>query len=41
MWIFSSVFLWKHATETNFQTWALVCGTLTGVYHWLNIRDPA
>lgn len=41
MWVFASVFLWKYHSETNFQTWAAVCGTLTAVYHWLNIKDSA
>jgi len=39
MWIFSSVYLWRHPSDGNFATWAAVCGTMTAAYHWLNIHD--
>jgi hypothetical protein len=39
MWTFACVYLWKHADDANFTTWAAVCGTMTCVYHWLNIKD--
>jgi hypothetical protein len=32
-------FLFHHPDAVNFATWAGVCGTLTGVYHLLVIRD--
>ncbi|HXI67240.1 MAG TPA: hypothetical protein VNH41_04820 [Steroidobacteraceae bacterium] len=38
-WAFASAYLWKHASTADFGIWAGVCGTLTAVYHWLNIRD--
>jgi hypothetical protein len=32
-------FLFRYPDAVNFATWAGVCGTLTGVYHLLVIRD--
>jgi hypothetical protein len=35
----ATIFLFRHTDAVNFATWAGVCGTLTGVYHLLVIRD--
>lgn len=35
----ATVFLFKKPDPVNFATWATVCGTLTGAYHWMVIRD--
>jgi hypothetical protein len=35
----ATVFVFKHPDSVNFATWATVCGTLTGAYHWMVIRD--
>lgn len=39
MWIASTIFLFIHATETNFGVWASLGSVMTGTYHWLNIHD--
>lgn len=39
MWIFAGIYLWIHPSDLNFATWGGICGTLTCVYHWLNIKD--
>jgi len=38
-WGVATVFLFQHATEMNFATWAAFSGTTTGVYHWLCVKD--
>jgi hypothetical protein len=35
----STVFVFKHPDAINFATWATLCGTLVGAYHWMVIRD--
>ena len=35
----ATVFVFKHPDPVNFGTWAGLCGTLTGAYHWMVIRD--
>lgn len=39
MWIAGTVFLFKFHSETNFVTWAGLGVTMTGVFHWLTVRD--
>lgn len=39
MWAAATVYLFKFHSDANFVTWAGICGTMTCVYHWLNIRD--
>jgi hypothetical protein len=38
-WVISTWFLWEHPTDVNFATWAGFGATMTGTYHWLNLRD--
>lgn len=38
-WVCATIFLFKYPLVPNFITWAGVCGTLTGVYHWLTVKD--
>jgi di/tricarboxylate transporter len=38
-WVFSTVYLFDHPTDTNFATWAGLCLTITGVYHWICMKD--
>jgi hypothetical protein len=35
----ATVFLFHHDEPMNFATWATLCATLSGVYHWLLVRD--
>jgi len=35
----ATVFVFMYHDAVNFATWATVCGTLTGAYHWMVIRD--
>lgn len=39
MWTAATVYLFMHATEVNFATWATFGATVAGVYHWLTIKD--
>lgn len=41
MWVFAGAYLWRHPSDANFATWAGICATLTGAYHYLNIKDQA
>ncbi len=34
-----TIYVFVHPTDMNFTTWAGLVVTITGVYHWLNIRD--
>ena len=38
-WTAATVFLFLHHSDMNFVTWAGVCTTMTGVYHWITVRD--
>ena len=38
-WVVASVYLFIYHSDTAFGVWGTVCGTLTGLYHFLNIRD--
>lgn len=35
----ATVFIFAHPDAMNFATWATICGTLTGAYHWMVIKD--
>lgn len=37
--ISGTMFIYLHPSEVNFATWAGLMVTVTGVYHWLDIRD--
>lgn len=39
MWIAGTVFLFNHPESPNFLTWSGLGATLTGVFHWLTVRD--
>lgn len=39
MWCAGTVFLFKHPEIMNFATWAGLGATMTGVFHWLTVRD--
>jgi hypothetical protein len=32
-------FIFEHPDGVNFATWATMCGTLIGAYHWMVLRD--
>lgn len=34
-----SAYIYIHPSDINFATWAGLCATVTGVYHFLDIRD--
>jgi hypothetical protein len=34
-----TVYLFRNRSDTNFATWAGLCLTVTGAYHWLCVRD--
>ena len=34
-----TVYLFIHPGDIAFGTWGGIVTTITGVYHWLNIRD--
>jgi len=38
-WAISTIYLFKFHSDTNFGIWAGLCGTLTGVFHWLCVYD--
>lgn len=38
-WLFGTVYVFQHPSDAGYVTWCGLCGTLTGVYHWLVIRD--
>lgn len=38
-WIASTVYIYKHPSDMNFATWATLCGTMTGFYHFMCVRD--
>lgn len=38
-WIVATIFLFKHATDFNFATWAALCATITSAYHWIIMKD--
>ena len=35
----ATVFVFRHPDSGNFAIWSGLCGTLTGAYHWMVIRD--
>jgi hypothetical protein len=35
----ATAFIFAHPDTMNFATWATLCGTLTGAYHWLILKD--
>lgn len=35
LWVASTVYLFKHADDTNFQTWAALAVTVLSAYHWM------
>jgi hypothetical protein len=37
--IAGTAFIFKHPDTMNFVTWGTLCGTLTGAYHWMVIKD--
>ena len=37
--IAATVFVFRHPDSGNFAIWSGLCGTLTGAYHWMVIRD--
>lgn len=39
MWIAGTIFLFKYPQAVNFATWSGLVVTITGVFHWLTIRD--
>lgn len=38
-WIAATVYIFLHADDVNFVTWAGFSTTVGGIYHWLVIRD--
>jgi hypothetical protein len=38
-WIAATAFLFTHPDVANFATWAAVISTVTGLYHFLVVRD--
>jgi hypothetical protein len=38
-WVASTVYLFRHPSDMNFATWATLCGTMTGFYHYMTQRD--
>ena len=38
-WVFSTIYLFRHPSDMNFATWAALCTTVTGVYHWICMKD--
>lgn len=38
-WVASTVYLFRHPSDMNFATWATLCGTMTGFYHFMTVKD--
>jgi hypothetical protein len=38
-WLASTVFLFLHAGEANFATWATWSGVVIGAYRWIDYKD--
>lgn len=39
MHVGGTLYLWKHASDMNFATWAGFSTTVAGVFHWLSRKD--
>lgn len=38
-WVAGTTFLFMHPSDMNFGTWAAFSTTITGVYHWIVMKD--
>jgi hypothetical protein len=39
LWIAATIYLFIHPSEADFATWGAICGTMTGAYRWLDLKD--
>lgn len=35
----ATLYAWRHPSDANFATWAVVVGSITGVLRWLDLKD--
>jgi hypothetical protein len=39
-WVAATVYVFEFHSDLNFATYAGLCATMTGFYHWIVSKDP-